>query len=304
MKRIILSVVFLFVLFWLGGLFLGTIFNVPNEPSRKFDYRVESNKPETGQFSIKKEEPGPERAKQNARVALVIDDLGWVRSTVPLFEQLNIPITMGVLPGRPRSRQLYERWAESYEFILHMPMEPLGYPEDDPGKFALMTSMPSGRIKKILRHFLNKYPRIVGLNNHMGSAFTSERTGMNAVMEVLADRDLFYLDSLTSSNSVARKVAREHGVPVISNQVFLDRQINRSAIRQQFKRLIRMARSNGAAVGIGHIQNAEMARVLLHWVPYYKKRGIKFVYLSKLINLSQLHPRATDVRQEIFESEK
>lgn len=306
MRKVLFFLGFLFFLFLVGGLFLAFVFEVPGETRRNLDYQIAREEKKAAKVNQSLEsEAASETDKdyKQARVALVIDDLGWVTSTASQFEQLSIPLTMGLLPGRPESSRLYDRWREEYEFILHMPMEPVDYPEDDPGRFALMSSMTSGKIKEILRYFLEKYPRVVGMNNHMGSSFTTKRRGMEAVMEFLAEKDLFYFDSLTSSRSVARKMARKRDVPLITNQVFLDRKQDKSAIREQFKELIEIARENGAAVGIGHIQHENTVRVLARWVPYYQKRGINFVFLSELTNLSQLHPGTESSEREIFESE-
>ncbi|MFB6226737.1 MAG: divergent polysaccharide deacetylase family protein [bacterium] len=218
------------------------------------------------------------------KVAIVIDDLGWQTESARYFEQLQQPITMAVLPSRPYSKELYNRFKNKFEFIVHMPMEPKGYPGDDPGKSALMTSMTSAEVKEKLRSVLQTYPDVRGINNHMGSAFTADQDGMNNVMSVLAPRGMYYLDSKTSASSVAVSTARKHGVPVLTNDVFLDH-TNRdySTIRNQFEKTIQTARSNGFAIAIGHFQSTVTGKVLQDLMPRYADRGIEFVTLSRLV---------------------
>lgn len=215
-------------------------------------------------------------------MAIVIDDLGWVRKPASIYDEIDQPLTMAVMPGRPHSKHFYNRWKDKYEFIVHMPMEPIGYPEDDPGKLALMTDMTQSEIKSRMEMIFDRYPKAVGLNNHMGSAFTQDREGMISLMEVLAERGLFYFDSLTTSSSVAESVAEPLGVPVVRNQIFLDRERDRSSIEKKFNRLIEIARENGHAVGIGHMQSMETARVLREKLPEYRSSEVEFVTLSTI----------------------
>lgn len=220
------------------------------------------------------------------RVAIVIDDLGWEIETVSLFDQVEVPLTMSILPGRPRSRYLYEHWRGKHEFILHIPMEPLDYPTADPGEFALMTEMSDLKIRDRLQGMLKRYPRVVGANNHMGSAFVRNSDGMKVLMNVLSANGLFYLDSRTGPGSVVPEVAGRNGVPFDESDVFLDGKVELNHVEKQFERLIEVARSRGEAVGIGHIQNPETARVISRLAPEYREEGVDFVFLSELMDLS------------------
>ncbi len=225
------------------------------------------------------------------RVAIVIDDLGWELGTIPLYEQVPAPLTMALMPERPHSDYHYQLWRDKYEFIIHMPMEPLGYPDDDPGEHALMTGMNRSEVINKIEKVVELYPSMVGMNNHMGSAFVRHQPGMEAVMAALSKHDMFYLDSRTDDASVAAETARKHGVPVEESDVFLDGQTDKEHIRGQFKELMEVAKTRGEAIAIGHIQTPNTARVLYEMVPKYKQKGIEFVYLSELFDLSPLRRR-------------
>lgn len=225
------------------------------------------------------------------RVAIVIDDLGWNIESAPFYDDIDVPLTMAVLPGRPRSLSLYNRWKDQFEFIVHMPMEPEGYPEDDPGELALMTSMSTGEVRTRLQSVLDRYPRAVGINNHMGSAFTKNSRLMGVVMETLADNNLYYFDSGTTQGSTALRQAKKAGVPAIENQVFLDHRRNEAFITDQLNQLASIAREEGEAVGIGHVQSMTTARVLRSKIPRLRKQGIRFVPLSEMIGVPELRAR-------------
>jgi polysaccharide deacetylase 2 family uncharacterized protein YibQ len=233
--------------------------------------------------------PAENRPKQSLqrdtgpRVAIVIDDIGWSTRTIPIYESMNQPLTLAILPGRPHSESVYKRWKNRFEFIVHMPMEPIGYPEDDPGAMALMTTMSPSDVRQHLLSILERYPAVAGINNHMGSKFTQNRSLMDVVMDVLNRKDKFYMDSRTSAESVAVPVANSNGVPVISNDVFLDNRKSHEYIRGQLKELVDTARDHGSAVGIGHFQTVETAQVLKEQMPRYVKKGVNFVRLSQLV---------------------
>ncbi len=182
----------------------------------------------------------------------------------------------------PRQRRMSER---RREIILHLPMEPRNYPEDDPGQGALMVGMKTAEIADLLTSDLKGYPVVAGLNNHMGSAATSDPATMAALMQVLKKRDLFFLDSLTTSHSVAYAEARKVGLRALRNRTFLDYdQENPIHIKANLGVLVQAARHSGMTVGIGH-PYPQTAAVLAREIPRLKKEGIRFVTLSEMLAL-------------------
>lgn len=226
----------------------------------------------------------PETTTRTPRVAIVIDDVGWQRGQAAAYESMDVPFTMALMPGRPQSRWFHRRWRDRFDLIVHMPMEPEGYPEDDPGKMALLLSMSPREVTRRVKTVLARYPGAVGLNNHMGSAFTQWRPGMAALMDVLSRQGLFYLDSLTTRGSLAEELGRARGVPVVRNQIFLDHHRGEAFVRGQLERLVNLAREEGTAIGIGHVQSEATARVLRRRIPQYRRQGVRFVPLSEVVS--------------------
>ncbi len=173
------------------------------------------------------------------------------------------------------------------EIILHLPMEPQGYPDQDPGPGALMVGMGAHEIEDLLDQDLKGLPHVAGLNNHMGSAATSDEKTMATLMGVLKKRDLFFLDSLTTARSVAYREARRAGVPALRNRTFLDYDLeNPEQIRANLEVLVAAARKSGFAVGIGH-PHPRTAEVLMSEIPRLQRQGIRFVTLSEMIALQR-----------------
>jgi polysaccharide deacetylase 2 family uncharacterized protein YibQ len=176
----------------------------------------------------------------------------------------------------PRRRQI----------LLHLPMEPED-PQWNPGPSAITVGMSTKRMTEIIDTALASLPNITGVNNHMGSRATADRATMDQVMKILAKRDLMFLDSLTSPQSVAADAAQRAGIPALRNRVFLDqREATPAMVRRNLETLVAAARSNGFAVGIGH-PYAETLQVLREDLPRLQAAGIRFVTLSELAALQR-----------------
>ena len=203
------------------------------------------------------------------RIAIIIDDLGYDSHIVDDFLKLDLPLAFSVLPRAPYTQSIARKaGARGHELILHLPMEPTDYPNINPGPGALLTGMSERKIRTTLRSHLEEIPGIRGVNNHMGSYFTTKSDKMAVVMRELKKRDLFYIDSRTTTETVAHELAEIMGVPVASRSVFLDNDLSSKALRFQMERLIGIARHSGAAIGIGH--------------PYEETLNLLKEYLKKL----------------------
>jgi len=186
-------------------------------------------------------------------VAIVVDDLGLDRKAARALLALDAPLTFSVLPGRPFSQEIAEKThARGREIMLHLPMEPRGYPLKDPGTGALFVSMTDDEIAKQVDENLNAVPYAAGVNNHMGSRFMEHEGKVRVMMELLKARNLFFLDSLTTQQSAGEKVARRCAVRLVKRDVFLDNESDVKDVKHQIDKLIRVAKANGSAVGICH----------------------------------------------------
>lgn len=216
------------------------------------------------------------------RIAIIIDDLGYDPNIIDDFLELDLPLAFSVLPRAPYSQSIaIKAGTRGHELILHLPMEPTDYPNINPGPGALLTQMSKRTIETTLRSHLDEFPGIRGVNNHMGSFFTAKRDKMAVVMRELKKRDLFYIDSRTTTETVAHELAETMGVPVASRSVFLDNDLSSKAIRFQMERLIGIARHSGAAIGIGH-PYAETLSLIKKYLIKLKTR-VRVVPVSELI---------------------
>jgi uncharacterized protein len=225
----------------------------------------------------------PGDAGKGPRMVVVIDDMGDHPVLAKNLMELPFPVTLAILPNRPRTRSIEALAVEhGIEIILHQPMQPGSYPRVNPGPGAVFTDMDAARVKSIVAENLSQVPHVVGVNNHMGSAFTSDAAGMEAVMPVLKSKGLFFLDSVTSAVSAAPEAARKAGVPYYRRAVFLDNVRNVRAILGQLKTAERHALKSGRAIAIGH-PYGETLEALRTWA---KERDSRVA----LVTLTELGP--------------
>ena len=197
-------------------------------------------------------EPKPPKSGR-PRVAIVIDDFGYSRSGVAAkLIALDLPLSISILPGLPHSRRMLDRArAAGRCTLLHLPME--AEHEEKADAVPVTTAMSDREVAALVDRYLDSLPGVAGVNNHQGSRATADPRVMRAVIEVLRRRGLFFLDSLTSSKSVAYNTARELGVPSAKNTLFLDDDTEDThAVEERLHQLVALARTNGSAIGICH----------------------------------------------------
>jgi polysaccharide deacetylase 2 family uncharacterized protein YibQ len=213
----------------------------------------------------------------------VIDDLGNDSAAVERIARWPYPVGGAVLPGLPGSARAARRLEEAgKEVLLHLPMEPRGYPEVRPGPGVVLRSQSTEEITRTLQTDLESVPGAVGVSNHMGSAATADSRVMQAVARVLARRGLFFVDSRTTDATVAQEVAQQQRVPAVSRRVFLDDRATPEAIEESFAELLSRARAGGSALALGHPYPATL-EVLERELPGLASRGVRLVNVSELV---------------------
>jgi len=216
-------------------------------------------------------------------IAILIDDLGNDRAAVDRIRGWPWTVSTAVLPELSGSEGAARDLARSgKEVLLHLPMEPKGFPGVKPGPGVVLRSQSDEDITATVEADLASVPGASGVNNHMGSAATADARVMRAVSRVLARRGLFFIDSRTTDATVALDSARSAGVRAASRKVFLDDIQREDAIEASLDGLIEKARADGSAIGIGHPYPSTLA-VLDRELPKIAGRGVRLVKISELV---------------------
>ncbi len=229
----------------------------------------------TGASPLASVAPGP-------KVAIIIDDCGYSEARCKLFLQLNIPITLSILPMTPHGQAIEaDALAAGKSVMLHLPMQPES-PDAHPGPGAITTDMSDAAVQAQVNSDISSLSDIPGANNHMGSKATGDPRVMRDVLEVFQQRHMFFIDSKTSEDSVGESTAHELGIPTAQRDIFLDNQKDRPYILGQLKQVQDVALKRGVAIAIGH-PNVSTAQALVEAVPQMEAAGITFVPAATLV---------------------
>lgn len=216
------------------------------------------------------------------RVAIIIDDCGNSLRNRELFLAIDYPLTLAVLPRLAHTSAVDRLAAEQgFEVLLHCPMEGLN-PDLDPGPGTLTREMEGGELAREFAENIRGVPHAVGVNNHMGSAFTTDTGGMELLMEELKRRDLFFVDSLTVPNTATGPAARASGVRHLSRDIFLDHENREEFILGQLAALKKNALRRGRAIAIGHDRTLTL-EILARELPALAEDNLRLVPVSELL---------------------
>jgi uncharacterized protein len=221
-----------------------------------------------------------ESAPGHARLAVVIDDLGYDRAQADSVLRIPYPLTVSVLPHESNSSEVAEEaHRRGYEVMLHLPVASSSGEKDE--AIELHPGMNADAVENTFAEMLDTVPYAAGVNNHEGSLGTADPQLMNELMPVLRRHNLFFVDSRTTTATVAETEARAAGVPTARRNVFLDNEQAVPAIRKQFELAIRDAKEKGSALAIGH-PHPETIEALNEMLPAAERAGVRLVFASDL----------------------
>lgn len=219
----------------------------------------------------------------DAKIAIVIDDVGISPTHTKEIMALKLPITMSFLTyGHADKETALEAIKEGYEVMLHVPMMP--HVKKDLAPITLSSEMSEEEVRENLDKMLERYQEIniKGINNHMGSLYTEDEKAMDILMKILAEKGLFFLDSKTTAKSAAKWAAYDHEVKYIARDVFLDNENDYDYVMEQLRKTQQIAAKKGYAVAIGH-PKTKTFEAIKDWAATLDKGYYRLVFISELI---------------------
>ncbi len=250
--------------------------NLPSEIDFNEETREEMEKDEKKEVDKGKSN---EKERELPKLAIILDDIGNNFQAERNIEKIEKEITLAVLPFREDTHRSMSFFSDR-EIILHIPLQPLG--EDGLEEEMLMTDMSSSEIKKEFeRHLSALGNNVYGVNNHKGSAFTSDENATRALLSSIKKNDLYFVDSFTIGSSVGFDIAREMGIPTAKRDVFLDNSRKKEDIKARLEESVKIAEKKGSAVAIGH-GYPETISVLIKEMHSFGER-VEFVNASDIV---------------------
>ena len=218
------------------------------------------------------------------KIVFVIDDIGHTENWNGDLRKLGNDVTYAILPFLRYSAYFDALSLQTgAEVILHLPLESKSGTIPGPG--LIRTRMADDAVLELLDRTLHSVPHASGVNNHMGSQGTSDPHLMSLILHRLQQRSLFFMDSMTTTTSVASGVGAQLGYPILKRDVFLDNVDEKEAIRANVLETAAKAQAQGHAVAIGHYRYNTL-RVLLEEIPRLKAQGFDIATLSDLLAMT------------------
>lgn len=225
------------------------------------------------------------------KIAIVIANLGVSdAATEAAIQRLPGAITLAF---SPYSGSKLDEWLDlsrvaGHEVLLSVPMEPINYPDSNPGPHTLLTSLMPAQNLERLRWALSRFTGYVGVTNYMGSRFSTSADSLRPVLQEIKNRGLLFLDNRSTPASVIGQVAAEINLPRAANDRFLDGQAARVAIDGKLAELELVARRQGHAVGIGFPFPVTIERVA-EWANTVEDRGFVLAPVSAIASTGGLY---------------
>lgn len=214
------------------------------------------------------------------RIAIVIDDWGYHLNNLEIISRIKQPLTCAVLPNLKNTKLVAEKLHKlKTEIILHLPMQPKEKRRLEKDTIAI--NMSSEKMRNILNKDLTNVIFAKGVSNHMGSRITEDLNSSEIIMAEVKKRNLYFLDSFVTAESVCPGLARKIGLRFVKRDIFLDNRDDPEYIRNQIIELKNLARIRGEAIGIGHDRKNTLL-ILKEMLPQLAEEGYKFVFISEI----------------------
>ncbi len=247
--------------------------NLPNQAYKSYTYTT----------------PAPTLRDITPKMAIIIDDFGQSRKGVKEIMSIQKPLTFAIMPFLDFSKQdAVNAHEKGFEVMVHLPMQST---DSDIaawlGPQPITLSLTDAEIKRTVLESIDAIPYAAGVNIHMGTMASENERLMSRVMETVKERNLYFIDSKTSSNSICRTAAEKTGIPFAERDIFLENAAkDKLYIENQLEHASRIAVKKGKAVVIGHVGAAGgeiTARTIKEMIPVIESKGISLVFASKII---------------------
>jgi uncharacterized protein len=225
------------------------------------------------------------------RIAIVLGGMGLnPQLTRQALRDLPSTVTFAFAPyGDAVQKLAGEARAQGHEIMLHLPMEPFGYPAVDPGPRTLRAGDEAGANAENLAWLLSRFAGYSGIVNYMGARLGGDESALRPVLAEIGKRGLVWLDDGSASRSLVHDIAREIDLPVRRGQIIDDASYD--GIRRRLAQLEEEAHRSGVAIGNG-AGLAVTIDAVQAWARDLAQRGVDLVPASVIFRQTEAPRRA------------
>lgn len=218
------------------------------------------------------------------RIAIVIGGLGLSQTgTQKAIHTLPGEVTLAfAASGNSLQRWMQEARRDGHELLIQMPMEPIDYPDNDPGPLTLVSKASPKENLKRLHEAMGKITNYTGIMNYLGGRYLTNPDALEPVLRDIEERGLLFLDDGSTAQSTTATIAKAVNAPHTFGDMTIDAQLDRQAILRKLDDLERLAQRKGTAIGIGSAFD-ETVDAVAEWVKEAQGRGVEIVGVASLV---------------------
>lgn len=219
-----------------------------------------------------------------ARVVIVIGGLGISQSsTQTAIQKLPPSVTLAFAPyGNSLKRWMQDSRKKGHELLLQLPMEPIDYPQNNPGPHTLRADVNLQENIANLHWSMSRITNYVGVMNYLGNKLLAQPASLSPIFSEISSRGLLFLEDGSVKNSMAQGVAVKELVPYAKGHILLDNVRSRSAIADKLQQLAAQAKRTGLAIGIGNAF-PDTIDLVGQFAQQAKQNGIEITPISSVV---------------------
>ena len=217
------------------------------------------------------------------KIAILLGGMGLnPKLTQRAIRELPGDVTFAFAPyGDDLQTQVNKARADGHEVLLQLPMEPVGYPANNPGPKTLLADAEKAANLESLHWHMSRFAGYTGITNYMGGRLLASPEALKPVMAEMRKRGLIYLEDASTALTVSETVAGETKLPERRAQVVIDTDPTPQSIAAALELLEGEAKANGFAIGTGSGLEVTVDAVKL-WAEQLQDRGILLVPVSAI----------------------
>ncbi len=226
----------------------------------------------------------PDNKKQ---MCIILTGLGLDQALLTnILDNLDPAITLAFYPTVDDvASQMSEARRRGHELLILVPMEPLEYPQNDPGSNTLLTGLSTQENLQRLDNILAPLKNYVGIMNFFGSRFTTSETDYEPIIKEFQKRHLLLIDHFSAPRSLARELGVKHNLPVVQAKLWLDHNLPLEKIRKQLDDFAYQAEENDSLVIVANAYPI-IVQLLIEWQKHLSEKPVILVPISATVNVN------------------
>jgi uncharacterized protein len=217
------------------------------------------------------------------KIAIMLGGMGLNASlTEKAVKDLPGDVTFAFAPyGENLQGQVDRARANGHEVMLQLPMEPMGYPANNPGPKTLLAEAPPKDNMASLHWHMSRFQGYTGITNYLGARMLGQASALRPILAEIQKRGLLYLEDNSATLTASQDIAKQIRLPLRKGELVIDADPNRDSIMAALELLEAQARSNGSAIGTGS-GLAITTDTVREWAAGLRERGFVLVPVSAI----------------------